>query len=61
MAADIPLAKVSPASVAARILDAVEEGRLEVYPDPMAVEVGRQFESNPLELERQMSGIGAAA
>jgi NAD(P)-dependent dehydrogenase (short-subunit alcohol dehydrogenase family) len=61
MAADIPLDKASPASVAARILDAVEEGKLEVYPDPMAVEVGRQFESSPLALERQMSGVSAAA
>ena len=60
MAADIPLEKVSPSSVAARILDAVEAGSQEVYPDPMAVEVGRQYESNPLELERHMSGTTAA-
>ncbi len=58
---DIPLEKVSPSSVAARILDAVEQGRLEMYPDPMAVEVGRQYESNPLALERQVSGRSAAA
>lgn len=59
MAAEIPLEKVSAKSVAARILDAVEEGRQEVYPDPMAEGVGRQYEANPLELARQMSGVAA--
>jgi hypothetical protein len=39
----------------------VEEGIEEVYPDPMAVEVGREFESNPVGLARRMSGAVAVA
>ena len=61
MAADIPLEKAAPSSVAANILGAVEEGIEEVYPDPMAVEVGREFESNPAGLARRMSGAVAVA
>lgn len=56
MAADIPLEKASPESVANRILDGVEAGVEEVYPDPMAVDIGRQFEANPVELARRVSG-----
>ena len=56
MATDIPLEKAAPSSVAANILGAVEEGIEEVYPDPMAVELGREFESNPVGLARRVSG-----
>jgi NAD(P)-dependent dehydrogenase (short-subunit alcohol dehydrogenase family) len=61
MAADIPLEKASPESVANRILDGVEQGVEEVYPDPMAVDIGRQYESNPVELARRVSGGVAVA
>lgn len=61
MAADLTLDKVSPASVADQILDAIEAGTLEVYPDPMSAQWGRQFESSPAELERQVSAPAAAA
>ena len=61
MATDIPLEKASPESVARRILDAVEQGIEEVYPDPMSVDIGRQYESNPVELARRVSGGVAVA
>ncbi|HSR90406.1 MAG TPA: SDR family NAD(P)-dependent oxidoreductase, partial [Gemmatimonadales bacterium] len=61
MAANIPLEKAAPSTVAANILGAVEEGIEEVYPDPMAVEVGREFESSPMGLARRMSGGVAVA
>lgn len=61
MARDIPHDKVSASSVAEEIADAIESGQLEVYPDPYAAGLGRQFESSPSELERQISGPGVAA
>jgi NAD(P)-dependent dehydrogenase (short-subunit alcohol dehydrogenase family) len=60
MARDIPLDKASPASVAEEILDAVESGMEEVYPDPMAADAGRQYRSNPVEFARRFSGATAA-
>lgn len=59
MAADVPFDKVSPASVATRILNAVEAGEEDVFPDPMAEGMGGQYFADPKELERQVGGMAA--
>ncbi|MDX2194519.1 MAG: SDR family oxidoreductase [Gemmatimonadales bacterium] len=57
MAKALPWDKATPASVATRILDAVEAGQLEVYPDPMAEGMGAAFEASPSALERQVAAM----
>jgi len=49
------LDKVSPESVAAAILDGIEAGIEEIYPDPMARQFGAAYSSAPKELERQVA------
>lgn len=53
MAKDIPFEKATPASVANEILDGVESGTEEVFPDPMAKEMGGFFLQDPKGLEKQ--------
>ena len=63
MARDIAGVKATPGSVARAILDPIEAGTLDVFPDPFAEQFGRQFESSPSALERQVAEMvsGAAA
>ncbi len=61
MAAEIPMEKVSPASIATAILAAIESGTLEVFPDPFSAQIGVQFEASPSALEQQMAGTAAQA
>jgi hypothetical protein len=51
MAADFTVPKVSAASVATAILDGLEQGLEEIYPDPFATEYGDAYAVNPKGLE----------
>ena len=42
------------------ILDGIEAGREDIFPDPFAVDFGRQFESSPKASERQIAAMTAA-
>jgi NAD(P)-dependent dehydrogenase (short-subunit alcohol dehydrogenase family) len=53
------LPKTSPRDVAFAILDGIEAGREDIFPDPFAVDFGRQFESSPKASERQMAAMTA--
>lgn len=57
MAKDIPLDKVTPQSVAHEILDGIEAGTEEVFPDPMAKEMGGFYLQNPKGLEQQVAAM----
>ena len=59
MARGIDMEKATPQSVAGSILDAIEEGREDVYPDPFAVGFGEQYEASPKESERQIAAMVA--
>lgn len=64
MASEIPFDKVLPTHVAGEILDAVEAGQLEVFPDPFSSDFGSRFEASPSGLERHVHAMvtgGAAA
>ncbi len=63
MAADFDFEKASPASVAGEILDAVEAGAEEVFPDPMAKGFAEPYEAGAKTLERATIAMmeGAAA
>ena len=56
MAAKIEMDKTSPDVAAGAILDGVEEGREEIFPDPFAKQLGALFLENPKGLERQIAG-----
>lgn len=55
MAAEIPFDKTSPEDVANAILDGVEAGEEDIFPDPMAQQFGEVFFADPKQLERQMA------
>lgn len=53
MSRELLLPKAAPREVASAILDAVEAGQEDIFPDAFAREFGRQFESSPKASERQ--------
>lgn len=61
LAKDIPMEKATPADVANRILDGIESGAEEIFPDPFAADFGKQYESSPKTVERQMTAMAAEA
>jgi NAD(P)-dependent dehydrogenase (short-subunit alcohol dehydrogenase family) len=54
------LLKSSPGDVAFAILDGIEAGQEDIYPDPFAMDFGRQFEASPKASERQIAAMIAA-
>jgi NAD(P)-dependent dehydrogenase (short-subunit alcohol dehydrogenase family) len=60
MAAEYTLPKATTASAAHAILDGLEQGLEEIYPDPVAVESGEVYAVNPKGLEQRFATAGAA-
>lgn len=60
MAADFTIPKTSAASVAHAILDGLERGLEEIYPDPFAQEYGNAYAVNPKALEGRIAAMNAA-
>jgi NAD(P)-dependent dehydrogenase (short-subunit alcohol dehydrogenase family) len=60
MVRDLALPKTSPRDVAIAILDGLEGGQEDIFPDPYAVDFGRQFGSSPKDSERQITAMTAA-
>src|SRR6266853_6072182 len=52
--------KTSPRDVAFAILDGIEAGQEDIFPDPFAVDFGRRFGSSPKASERQLATMAAA-
>lgn len=52
-------AKAPPEDVAKKVLDGVEAGDEDIFPDPFAVEFGARFHSSPKNAERQMAALVA--
>jgi NAD(P)-dependent dehydrogenase (short-subunit alcohol dehydrogenase family) len=57
MAKGIDMDKTSPEQVAVAILDGVEAGVTDIYPDPFAEGFGQQFEDSPRATEKQLAGM----
>jgi NAD(P)-dependent dehydrogenase (short-subunit alcohol dehydrogenase family) len=57
MIRDFPIAKTSPADVAAAILDGVEAGADNIFPDAMARNGYRAWREDPSAFERQMAAM----
>ena len=60
MAEKIPLEKASPESAAHAILDGLEAGEEEIFPDPMSRQLGDTYLKSPKALEQQMSAAPSA-
>ena len=61
MARAIEMDKATPAEVAHAILDGVEAGSDDIYPDAFAVGFGQQFEASPKASEEQIAAMIAQA
>jgi len=59
MADNLEMAKTSPSVAAGNILDGIEAGLEEIFPDPTARQIAELYLRNPKELEQQMSGAAA--
>jgi len=59
MAEGIPFDKTSPADAAQAIVDGIEAGTEEIFPDPMSRGMGGAFLAAPKDLERQVAAMGA--
>lgn len=60
MAEQIPFDKTSAADAASAILDGVEAGTEDIFPDPMSQGMGGAFLADPKGLERQVASMAAA-
>ena len=56
MARSFETAKASPSAAAHAILDGIEAGQEDIFPDPTARQAGELFMRDPKALERQFSG-----
>ena len=63
MVRELAFPKASPRDVAFAILDGIEAGQEDIFPDPFAKDFGRLFESSPKASERQIAAMvsGSAA
>ncbi len=59
MAAGLPMEKDSPENVAKNILDGLLEGKEDIFPDVMSVEVGAFYAANPKGVEQQFASFVA--
>lgn len=60
MAKDVPFEKASTASVAAAIIEALTEGKEDLYPDPMSVQLFEGWKGDAKAMEKQMSTMTTA-
>lgn len=61
MAKDIEMDKTSPQQVANNILDGIEAGQEDIFPDSFAKGFGEQFHSSPKSSEQQIAAMVAEA
>ena len=57
MSKDIEMEKETPEAVANAILDGIESGVADIYPDSFAVGFGQQFEASPRASEEQLAAM----
>ena len=57
MIRDFPIPKADPVEVAGAIIDGVEAGEEDIFPDPMARDGHRAWRDDPKTLERQMAAM----
>lgn len=60
MSRELMLPKASPRDVAATILDGIEAGEEDIFPDAFASEFGRQYLASPKAAERQIAAMSTS-
>jgi NAD(P)-dependent dehydrogenase (short-subunit alcohol dehydrogenase family) len=60
MSRELTLPKTSARDVASAILDGLEAGQEDIFPDPFSVNFGRRFGSSPKASEREMAAMVTA-
>ena len=60
MVRDLALPKTAPRDVAFAILDGIEAGQEDIFPDPFALDFGRRFQSSPKGSEQQIAAMVGA-
>jgi hypothetical protein len=58
MARAMQMVKTSPADVAQAIVEGVEQGLEDIFPDPMSRNAFATWRTDPKELERQLASLG---
>jgi NAD(P)-dependent dehydrogenase (short-subunit alcohol dehydrogenase family) len=63
MVRELAMPKTSAREVALAILDGIEAGQEDIFPDPFAVDFGRRFQTSPTASEQQIATmvLGSAA
>ncbi len=61
MVRELAMPKTSPRDVAFAILDGIEAGQEDIFPDPFAVDFGRRFQASPKASERQIAAMVASS
>jgi NAD(P)-dependent dehydrogenase (short-subunit alcohol dehydrogenase family) len=61
MSRELAFPKTSPRDVAFAILDGIEAGQEDIFPDRFAVDFGRQFQSSPKASERQIAAMASGS
>jgi len=54
---DLPIPKTSPADVASAVLAGVARGEEDIFPDPMARQMGALWSKSPKEYERAFASM----
>ncbi len=57
MAKNIPMEKTAPQVIASAILDGVEAGTEDIFPDPMSMQVGDAWRQSPKDVERMFGAM----
>jgi NAD(P)-dependent dehydrogenase (short-subunit alcohol dehydrogenase family) len=57
MVKDLPIPKASPAEVASAVLAGVARGEEDIFPDPMARQMGALWSKSPKEYERALASM----
>jgi NAD(P)-dependent dehydrogenase (short-subunit alcohol dehydrogenase family) len=60
MTRELAIPKALPRDVALAILDGIEAGHEDIFPDPFSLDCGQRFASSPKELERQFSAMASS-
>jgi NAD(P)-dependent dehydrogenase (short-subunit alcohol dehydrogenase family) len=61
MVRELAMPKTSARDVAFAILDGIEAGQEDIFPDPFAVDFGRRFQASPKASERQIAAMVASS
>lgn len=60
MVRELAIPKAVPRDVSLAVLDGIEAGQEDIFPDPFSADCGQRYGSSPKALERQFSAMASA-